>query len=136
MVVNYLGREMATEAEEGVIDRLGFPEYLVDLEAEQARNGRLQSTRRGMADLVLGTANGSSREQGTVRTSSSGSSGVVGEMIRLALIVAGLNTPHHRVTTLWALAGLLLREVDRPKVGLSRVDRWSLPCLIISMALP
>lgn len=127
---------MGTEAEEGVIDRLGFQELLVDLEAEQARNGRLQSTRHGMADLVLETANGSSREQGTGRTSSSGSSGVVGEMIRLALIVADLNIPHHRVTTLWVLAGLLLREVGRPKVVLLRVDRWSLPCLITSMALP
>lgn len=107
----------------------------MDLEAEQARNGRLQSTRLGMADLVLETANGSSREQGTGRTSSSGSSGVVGEMIRLASIVADLNIPHHHVTTLLVLAGLLLREVGRPKVVPMRVDRWSLPCLITSMAL-
>lgn len=133
VVVNYLSREMATEAEEEVIDRLGSRDPRVGLETKHALIGHLQTTLRGMADLVLEMAKGLSRDQGTGKKSS-GLNGVA-EMKKLVLIVGGLNIPRLRVTILLGLVGLLLREVDRLKEVLLRVDRWSLPCSIISMAL-
>lgn len=116
------------EAEEEV----GFRDPVVGLETAELLTGRLQTT-RAMADLVLEMVTGLNKDQGQERKNNV-SNGVV-EMRKLVLIVGALNIPHHLVTILLGLADLLLKEVDRLKEVLLRGARWSLPCLIILMAL-
>lgn len=88
---------MATEAEEEVID-LGSRDPMVGLETEQVLIGRLQTTLRGMADLVLEMVKGLNKDRETGRKNSV-LKGVV-EMRKLALIVGGQNIPRHLVTML------------------------------------
>lgn len=88
---------MVTGAEEEVLE-LGSRDPLVGLETEQVLIGRLQTTLRGMEDLVLEMVKGSIKDPG-IEMKNSVLNGAV-EMKKPVLIAGGLNIPRHLVTIL------------------------------------